>query len=195
MAWFIGSAKEKVCSPTRWRHLTTTPQAGGGYQLYEATCQREGVVDFAGLLLRSYEVLGVNSEAMSVQRPLQHILVDEFQDTNTLQYRRLRLLAGHQTAVLAVGRRSVDHAFPRRQVANMQHFEHDFGRQRSSKLEQNCRSFGNIRRRQRADPQQQRPAGRGCGPIRDTASRSGCSGLQRRREEAAFVIDSVKRRR
>src|SRR5690606_8852388 len=65
------------------------------YQLYEAQCQREGVVDFAELLLRAYELLSRNAPVREhYQRRFRHILVDEFQDTNTLQYQWLKLLAG-----------------------------------------------------------------------------------------------------
>ena len=70
------------------------------YQLYEAQCQREGVVDFAELLLRAYELLSRNAPVREhYQRRFRHILVDEFQDTNTLQYKWLRLLAGGGAAI------------------------------------------------------------------------------------------------
>ena len=73
------------------------------YQLYEAQCQREGVVDFAELLLRAYELLSRNAPVREhYQRRFRHILVDEFQDTNTLQYKWLRLLAGGGAAIFAV---------------------------------------------------------------------------------------------
>ncbi|MFX6483914.1 UvrD-helicase domain-containing protein, partial [Acinetobacter baumannii] len=65
------------------------------YQAYEAQCQREGVVDFAELLLRCHELLQRNEPIRAhYQRRFRHILVDEFQDTNVLQYRWLKLLAG-----------------------------------------------------------------------------------------------------
>ncbi|HEX5341175.1 MAG TPA: UvrD-helicase domain-containing protein, partial [Duganella sp.] len=66
------------------------------YQLYDDQCQREGVVDFAELLLRTYELLLRNQPLREhYQQRFQHILVDEFQDTNDLQYKWLKLLAGH----------------------------------------------------------------------------------------------------
>jgi DNA helicase-2/ATP-dependent DNA helicase PcrA len=66
------------------------------YAEYEAQCQREGVVDFAELLLRSYELLSRNEPLRRhYQQRFRHILVDEFQDTNVLQYKWLKLLAGH----------------------------------------------------------------------------------------------------
>lgn len=67
------------------------------YIEYEALCNREGLVDFTELLLRSYEMLSVHEGILSSYRnQFRHILVDEFQDTNQLQYRWLKLLAGNQ---------------------------------------------------------------------------------------------------
>jgi len=105
MAWFIGSAKEEGLRPNAVEAFDDyTRKQVEIYQLYEATCQREGVVDFAELLLRSYEVLAkFDALREHYNARFRHMLVDEFQDTNTLQYKWLRLLAGPQTAVLAVG--------------------------------------------------------------------------------------------
>ena len=82
------------------------------YQLYEDQCQREGVVDFGELMLRSYELLRDNDPIREhYQRRFRHILIDEFQDTNKLQYAWIKLIAGQGeaaadhacSAVLAVG--------------------------------------------------------------------------------------------
>lgn len=74
------------------------------YGEYETICQREGVVDFAELMLRSYEVLQENEDLRRhYQQRFTHILVDEFQDTNKLQYAWLKLMAGEKTAIFAVG--------------------------------------------------------------------------------------------
>ena len=74
------------------------------YAEYDRQCNREGVVDFAELLLRCYELLGRNDVLRShYQRRFSHILVDEFQDTNRLQYRWLKLLAGGDNSIFAVG--------------------------------------------------------------------------------------------
>jgi DNA helicase II / ATP-dependent DNA helicase PcrA len=105
MTWFIASAKEEGIRANAVEAFDDyTRKQVEIYQLYEATCQREGVVDFAELLLRSYEVLS-NNEALRehYNARFRHILVDEFQDTNTLQYTWLRLLAGKNAAVFAVG--------------------------------------------------------------------------------------------
>ncbi|MEO8507819.1 MAG: 3'-5' exonuclease, partial [Betaproteobacteria bacterium] len=120
------------------------------YAMYDAMCQREGVVDFAELLLRSYELLANHAPIREhYQRRFSHLLVDEFQDTNVLQYRWLRLLAGPHTAVFAVGDDDQSiYAFRGAKVANMQQFERDFATPEQPvkliKLEQNYRSHGHI---------------------------------------------------
>jgi DNA helicase II / ATP-dependent DNA helicase PcrA len=151
LQWFIADNKEAGLRPS-------AVEAGDDmarrkvehYALYEAMCQREGVVDFAELLLRSFELLSGNARIREhYQRRFSHILVDEFQDTNVLQYRWLRLLASPSAAVFAVGDDDQSiYAFRGANVANMQHFERDFGSAdmpvRLIKLEQNYRSHGHI---------------------------------------------------
>ncbi len=116
------------------------------YQLYEAQCQREGVVDFAELLLRAYELLSRNAPVREhYQRRFRHILVDEFQDTNTLQYKWLRLLAGGGAAIFAVGDDDQSiYAFRGANVGNMADFERDHAHGTVIRLEQNYRSYGHI---------------------------------------------------
>ncbi|QJD99315.1 UvrD-helicase domain-containing protein [Massilia forsythiae] len=120
------------------------------YDLYDQQCQREGVVDFAELLLRSYELLQRNHPLRQhYQMRFRHILVDEFQDTNDLQYNLLKLLAGHGEgrggAMFAVGDDDQSiYAFRGANVGNMQAFERDFEVKNLIKLEQNYRSHGHI---------------------------------------------------
>ena len=116
------------------------------YAAYDEQCQREGVVDFAELLLRSYELLSRNQPLREhYQARFKHILVDEFQDTNDLQYKWLKLLAGEQGAVFAVGDDDQSiYAFRGANVGNMSAFEREFNVQNLIKLEQNYRSHGNI---------------------------------------------------
>ncbi len=120
------------------------------YELYEGQCQREGVVDFAELLLRSYELLARNQPLRHhYQMRFRHILVDEFQDTNDLQYNLLKLLAGHDEdgggAIFAVGDDDQSiYAFRGANVGNMQAFEREFRVKNLIKLEQNYRSYGHI---------------------------------------------------
>jgi DNA helicase-2/ATP-dependent DNA helicase PcrA len=116
------------------------------YDLYDQQCQREGVVDFAELLLRSYELLTRNQPLREhYQSRFRHILVDEFQDTNDLQYKWLKLLAGPHNAVFAVGDDDQSiYAFRGANVGNMAAFEREFRVQNLIKLEQNYRSHGHI---------------------------------------------------
>ncbi len=116
------------------------------YAEYDAQCQREGVVDFAELLLRCYEVLSREGALREhYQQRFRYILVDEFQDTNRLQYLWLKLLAGKQSCVFAVGDDDQSiYAFRGARVGNMLEFEHDFGVHKLIKLEQNYRSHSNI---------------------------------------------------
>ncbi len=116
------------------------------YEAYDDQCQREGVVDFAELLLRSYELLSRNQPLREhYQARFKHILVDEFQDTNDLQYKWLKLLAGEQAAVFAVGDDDQSiYAFRGANVGNMSAFEREFNVQNLIKLEQNYRSHGHI---------------------------------------------------
>ncbi|MGE5027533.1 MAG: UvrD-helicase domain-containing protein, partial [Betaproteobacteria bacterium] len=116
------------------------------FAAYDLQCSREGVVDFAELLLRSYELLSRDAALrVHYQSRFRHILVDEFQDTNRLQYLWLKLLAGPDTAIFAVGDDDQSiYAFRGARVGNMQDFERDFGVEKVIKLEQNYRSHGNI---------------------------------------------------
>lgn len=120
------------------------------YELYDQQCQREGVVDFAELLLRSYELLCRNQPLREhYQARFRHILVDEFQDTNDLQYKWLKLLGGQGTsnggAVFAVGDDDQSiYAFRGANVGNMIAFEREFRVENLIKLEQNYRSHANI---------------------------------------------------
>lgn len=116
------------------------------YLAYEAQCQKEGVVDFAELLLRAVELLQGNELIRDHYRErFPFVLVDEFQDTNRLQYRWLKLLAGPRTTVFAVGDDDQSiYAFRGAEVANMREFERDYGITQIIRLEQNYRSFGNI---------------------------------------------------
>ncbi|MEN3372802.1 UvrD-helicase domain-containing protein [Dechloromonas sp. ZS-1] len=116
------------------------------YAEYEAQCNREGVVDFAELLLRCYELLQRNEPLRRhYQDRFRHILVDEFQDTNRLQYAWLQLLAGGGGKVFAVGDDDQSiYRFRGAEVGNMREFERDYAGDNIIRLEQNYRSHGNI---------------------------------------------------
>jgi len=147
----INAAKEDGLRPNQVEaHDEFTRRQVEHYALYQQACEREGVVDFPELLLRNYELLTKHERLREhYRRRFSHILVDEFQDTNVLQYKWLRLLAGPDTAVFAVGDDDQSiYAFRGANVANMQHLERDFGAPdkavRLIKLEQNYRSHGHI---------------------------------------------------
>jgi DNA helicase II / ATP-dependent DNA helicase PcrA len=116
------------------------------YQAYDDQCQREGVVDFPELLLRSYELLERNHILREhYQSRFAHVMVDEFQDTNSLQYRWLKLLAGKRGAIFAVGDDDQSiYAFRGANVGNMLAFEREYAVQNMIRLEQNYRSHGHI---------------------------------------------------
>src|SRR5919199_4982396 len=146
-AWFIAANKEEG---KRAKDVEPYDDFGERmvqvYAAYDEQCQREGVVDFAELLLRSYELLSRNEVLREHYRNrFTHILVDEFQDTNRLQYRWLQLLAGEQNTVFAVGDDDQSiYAFRGANTANMQHLQRDFHIDRVIKLEQNYRSHAHI---------------------------------------------------
>jgi len=116
------------------------------FEAYDAQCQREGVADFPELLLRSYELLYRNEPLREHYRDrFKHILIDEFQDTNTLQYRWLKLFAGPHAALFAVGDDDQSiYAFRGADTTNMAAFEREFAHGKVIKLEQNYRSHGHI---------------------------------------------------
>jgi DNA helicase-2/ATP-dependent DNA helicase PcrA len=116
------------------------------FEEYDKQCQRDGVADFAELLLRCYELLerDVNIR-QHYQSRFKYILVDEFQDTNRLQYLWLKLLAGQGNCMFAVGDDDQSiYGFRGARVGNMRDFEKDFNIQHIVKLEENYRSHSNI---------------------------------------------------
>jgi len=147
VTWFIAAQKEDGLRP---QHVEIRDEQTRVmvqiYQAYEEQCQREGVVDFAELMLRTYELMRDNAALREhYQRRFRHILVDEFQDTNKLQYAWLKVFAGPEAAVFAVGDDDQSiYAFRGAQVGNMAAFEREFRVERVIKLERNYRSFGNI---------------------------------------------------
>ena len=146
--WFINGRKDEGLRP---QHLDddgdqTMAQLIHIYQVYEQTCARSGLVDFAELLLRAHELFRDNDALLKNYRErFRHVLVDEFQDTNALQYAWLRLLVGDTGALFAVGDddQSV-YGWRGARIENMQQFQKDIPGTRLMKLEQNYRSTANI---------------------------------------------------
>ena len=165
------------------------------YAEYETQCNREGVVDFAELLLRCHELLQRNEPLRShYQARFRYILVDEFQDTNKLQYAWLQLLAAGGARIFAVGDDDQSiYAFRGAEVGNMRDFERDYAGANVIRLEQNYRSHGNIlaaanalikHNRERLGKNLWTDAGEG-EPIRAFEAYSDL-------DEARFIIDEIR---
>jgi DNA helicase II / ATP-dependent DNA helicase PcrA len=146
--WFINAQKDEG---HRSKHIKddgdpTRRQLIKIYQAYEEACQRAGVVDFAELLLRAYELWRDDPSLLQHYRTrFRHVLVDEFQDTNAIQYKWLMLLAGPAGLPFVVG--DDDQSIYRwrgARVENLQQFRKDFPQAVLYKLEQNYRSTGTI---------------------------------------------------
>ncbi len=146
--WFINAQKDEGL---RAKHIKdngdpTRRQLIRIYQAYEEACQRAGVVDFAELLLRAYELWRDNSSLLQHYRNrFRHVLVDEFQDTNAIQYKWLTLLAGPSGIPFVVG--DDDQSIYRwrgARVENLNQFRRDYPQAVLYKLEQNYRSTGTI---------------------------------------------------
>ncbi|OGT42110.1 MAG: DNA helicase II [Gammaproteobacteria bacterium RIFCSPHIGHO2_12_FULL_40_19] len=146
--WFINNHKENGIRA----HLIgeaddyTTQKLQQIYAEYEALCQRSGLIDFTELLLRSYELIQNNEDVrLHYQKRFSHILVDEFQDTNAIQYRWLRLLTGTNSFMMAVGDDDQSiYSWRGAQVKNIHHFSRDFKNAQTIRLEQNYRSTKTI---------------------------------------------------
>ncbi|MCZ6487205.1 MAG: DNA helicase II [Gammaproteobacteria bacterium] len=165
------------------------------YRLYEELCQRAGVVDFAELLLRTLELIRDNDDIRAhYQRRFQHILVDEFQDTNAIQYAWLRLMAGSETPVFVVGDDDQSiYGWRGARIENIHHFEKDFSGTQIIRLEQNYRSTGTILKAANAliDNNQER-----MGKELWTQSEDGESiiyySAYNEKDEARFVVDRIQ---
>ncbi len=169
LMYFISGAKEEGERPKDIKvRDDETRKKVEIYELYEAQCQREGVVDFGELILRSYELLRDNAPIREhYNRRFRHILIDEFQDTNKLQYAWIKMFSGHyldaisasspieystgssenhsKSSVFAVGDDDQSiYAFRGARVGNMADFVREYHVQHQIKLEENYRSYSNI---------------------------------------------------
>lgn len=144
--WYINSKKDEGLRPHQIEvHSHYDQILQKVYQVYEEQCQRSGLVDFAELLLRTYEVLLENQDLLwHYQDRFNHILVDEFQDTNTIQYQLLKLIAGNKAQMMIVGDDDQSiYSWRGAQVENIYKFNQDFPGD-VIRLEQNYRSTQNI---------------------------------------------------
>ncbi|MDY0250298.1 MAG: DNA helicase II [Pseudomonas sp.] len=146
--WFINGQKDEGLRP---QHT----QAGGDlflatmlqiYTAYEAACARAGAIDFAELLLRALDLWRNNPGLLQhYQQRFQHVLVDEFQDTNAVQYAWLRLLAQGGKSLMVVGDDDQSiYGWRGAKIENIQQFSNDFVNTQSIRLEQNYRSTATI---------------------------------------------------
>jgi DNA helicase-2/ATP-dependent DNA helicase PcrA len=197
--WFINSNKDEGRRP---QHLKdgndpTRQQLIKLYAAYEEACARNGVVDFAELLLRSFELWRDNPALLAHYRQrFRHVLVDEFQDTNAIQYAWLKLIAGDDGCAFVVGDEDQSiYRFRGARVANLQQFQRDYRQALLFRLEQNYRSTGTIL--EAANGLIARNAGR----IGKTLWTSGARGEPIRlytafneRDEAEFVTHRIRER-
>ncbi len=147
-AWTINGWKDEGKRPGHIEHQDhpITRSLVKIYQAYEDSCRQSGLVDFAELLLRSHELWLKNPAVLAhYQNRWRHLLIDEFQDTNTLQYAWIRVLAGSTGEVFAVGDDDQSiYGWRGAKVENMRRFLQDFPGARTIKLEQNYRSTATI---------------------------------------------------
>jgi DNA helicase II / ATP-dependent DNA helicase PcrA len=148
LQWFINARKDEGVRPDRVDHRGDPHQKRlvRAYQAYEEACRRGGLVDFAELLLRAHELLHERPELLQHYRHrFRHVLVDEFQDTNRIQYGWLRLLGGPQGNVFAVGDDDQSiYGWRGARIEHIQGFAQDFAGARLLRLEQNYRSTATI---------------------------------------------------
>ncbi|WP_419419120.1 DNA helicase II [Legionella sp. D16C41] len=145
---FINSKKDEGLRPGQIQPLSYGPTRTliHIYKHYEEACAQAGVIDFAELLLRTHELLRNNPDILAhYQNRFQAILVDEFQDTNAIQYAWIRLLAGDHASVMAVGDDDQSiYSWRGARVENIQQFSRDFNHTQVIRLEQNYRSTSTI---------------------------------------------------
>jgi DNA helicase II / ATP-dependent DNA helicase PcrA len=146
--WYINGNKDEGLRP---QHIETHGDLSQQkmreiYQVYQQTCDRAGLVDFAELLLRAHELWLHNAHILKhYQQRFRAILVDEFQDTNNIQYAWLRLLSCDTNNMIIVGDDDQSiYGWRGANVQNIQHFLRDFNQAKTIRLEQNYRSSGNI---------------------------------------------------
>ncbi|GAB3532214.1 DNA helicase II [Photobacterium alginatilyticum] len=147
-AWYINGKKDEGLRPANIETFNDPVEQTWlrVYTAYQEACDRAGLVDFAELLLRAFELIRDNKHIREhYQARFKHILVDEFQDTNNIQFAWLRLMAGPDCNVMIVGDDDQSiYGWRGAQVENIQRFLRDFTNASSIFLEQNYRSTGNI---------------------------------------------------
>ena len=196
-AWFINTAKDegKRADAFQGESNPMTRTLVDIYKAYEEACTRSGVVDFAELLLRSHE-LWLNDAALLAhyRERYRHLLIDEFQDTNTIQYAWIRVLAGQTGNVFVVGDDDqAIYGWRGARVENVQHFLRDFPGAKTIRLEQNYRSTGNILQAANAiianNPQR---LGKKLWTAGDAGTAIALYAAYNEQDEARFVVDRIR---
>lgn len=145
--WYINGKKDEGLRPQHLKAYDLNEEMMlKVYKAYQESCDRAGLVDFAEILLRSHETL-LNNETLlrHYQNRFSNILVDEFQDTNSIQYAWLRLLTGEHSTMMAVGDDDQSiYGWRGARVENLQKFLDDLPNTKTIRLEQNYRSTGHI---------------------------------------------------
>ncbi|EHN67901.1 UvrD-helicase domain-containing protein, partial [Aliivibrio fischeri] len=147
-AWFINGKKDEGLRPHQINSFNDpiTQTWLKVYSAYQEACDRAGLVDFAEILLRAHELLRDHKHIREhYQARFKHILVDEFQDTNNIQYAWLRMMAGSDCDVMIVGDDDQSiYGWRGAQIENIQKFLDEFVGAKTIRLEQNYRSTANI---------------------------------------------------
>jgi DNA helicase-2/ATP-dependent DNA helicase PcrA len=146
--WYIGAQKDEGLRPQHIQagHDPYSQKMLAIYQAYEDACQRAGVIDFGEILLRSHELWLKRPDILAhYQQRFQHILVDEFQDTNAIQYAWIQMLTGDTGHLFIVGDDDQSiYGWRGARIENIQKFHQHYPDATSIRLEQNYRSTGNI---------------------------------------------------
>ena len=146
--WFINKQKDEGRRIAKLPNKATyvEEKMADIYLEYQKTCEEEGVIDFAEILLRCHEMLTKNPDLLNhYQKRFQHILVDEFQDTNEIQYLLLKQLVGNEGQMTVVGDDDQSiYSWRGAKSSNINRFINDFKGVKTLKLEQNYRSTTNI---------------------------------------------------
>ncbi|HEX7917287.1 DNA helicase II [Rudaea sp.] len=196
-AWFINTVKDEGKRPAAFERegnpLTRT--LVDIYKAYEEQCQRSGLVDFAELLLRSHELFLTDDRLlMHYRERWRHLLIDEFQDTNTLQYAWIRVLAGDTGQVFVVGDDDqAIYGWRGARVENVQHFLRDFPSAKTIRLEQNYRSTATILKAANAvianNPQR---LGKQLWTAGDAGQPISLYAAYNEQDEARYVIEAIR---
>ncbi len=196
--WFINARKDEGQRPKHIEHNDhpVTATWTHVYQRYQEYCHRGGLVDFAELLLRAHELWLEQPEVLDHYRKrLQHLLIDEFQDTNTIQYAWLRMLAGKSGNVFVVGDDDQSiYGWRGAKVENVQLFVRDYPDVATIRLEQNYRSTGTILNAANAlIAHNQGRMGKKLWTAGETGKNIHLYAAYNEQEEARYVIECIKR--